>query len=379
MQVKTLHGQFNFRLQRYRQGKDNFTYFELTDQLGQGYTTPRLKEYSAYYSNRMSYVDVEQLLQRNQGKKVLSDQGIWGIVTEQAEVVSEQITQEVNEILAGHESGTLRVNSEVDIYDSHQEEILIFDDGIQVKGQRRNRHPRRRESTTKDLSSEECNKTPRVNTDVVMLQKSTGGFEYIIAPLANQEKTRPRLVDVIKAKVIQEYGERDSPLNMVAITDGARNIRLRLLSIFVNAIVIILDWYHLSKKIRELMSMIAYNKQEKSEHLRFLFSHLWRGKTEVTIDYLQHQVRSRNQEKLEELIKYLQKHQHEIIDYERRQKVGKTIGSGRMEKGVDQVVGYRQKKKGMSWCSVGSQALAILKVVELNGQWRQLWFPNAAV
>ena len=268
MQVKTLHGQFNFRLQRYRQGKDNFTYFELTDQLGQGYTTPRLKEYSAYYSNRMSYVDVEQLLQRNQGKKVLSDQGIWGIVTEQAEVVSEQITQEVNEILAGHESGTLRVNSEVDIYDSHQEEILIFDDGIQVKGQRRNRHPRRRESTTKDLSSEEYNKTPRVNTDVVMLQKSTGGFEYIIAPLANQEKTRPRLVDVIKAKVIQEYGERDSPLN---------------------------------------------------------------------------------------------------------------IGSGRMEKGVDQVVGYRQKKKGMSWCSVGSQALSILKVVELNGQWRQLWFPNAAV
>ena len=40
-----------------------------------------------------------------------------------------------------------------------------------------------------------------------------------------------------------------------------------------------------------------------------------------------------------------------------------------MEKGVDQVVGYRQKKKGMSWCSVGSQSLAILKVVELNGQW----------
>ena len=109
-----------------------------------------------------------------------------------------------------------------------------------------------------------------------------------------------------------------------------------------------------------------------------MFSHLWRGKIEVSIDYLQHQVHPRNKEKLEELIKYLQKHQHEIIDYERRQKAGKTIGSGRMEKGVDRVVGYRQKKKGMSWSSVGSHALAILKVVELNGQWQQLWFPSAA-
>ena len=378
MQVKTLHGNFNFKMQRYRQGKDNFTYFELTEQLGQGYTTPRLKESSAYYSNRMSYVDVEQLLQRNQGEKILSDQGIWDIVTNQAEVVSEQITEEVKQILAGHESEKLRVNSEIDIYDSQQAEILIFDDGIQVKGQRQNRHSRRSESTTKCLSSEEYAKTPRVNTDVVILQKSTGGFEHIIAPLANQEKTRPRLVDVVKAKVIQEYGDQDSPLNIVAITDGARNIRLRLLSIFVNAVVIILDWYHLGKKIRELMSMIAHNKQEKSEHLRFLFSHLWRGKIETVIDYLQHQVRPRNKEKLEELIQYLQKHQHEIIDYERRQKAGKTIGSGRMEKGVDRVVGYRQKKKGMSWCSVGSHALAILKVVELNGQWRQLWFSNAA-
>ena len=126
------------------------------------------------------------------------------------------------------------------------------------------------------------------------------------------------------------------------------------------------------------MSMIARNKQEKSEHLKFLFYHLWRGETLDVLDYLQHQVPAKNPQKLEELRGYLQKHQGEIINYERRQKAGKTIGSGRAEKGVDQVVGYRQKKKGMSWRSVGSHALAILKVVELNGQWQQLWFPNAA-
>ena len=35
--------------------------------------------------------------------------------------------------------------------------------------------------------------------------------------------------------------------------------------------MIILDWYHLGKKLREHMSMIARNKGEKIEHLKFLF------------------------------------------------------------------------------------------------------------
>ncbi|MGK7912065.1 MAG: hypothetical protein AB4050_11390 [Synechococcus sp.] len=74
---------------------------------------------------------------------------------------------------------------------------------------------------------------------------------------------------------------------------------------------------------------------------------------------------------------YLRKHQTEIIDYRRRQKAGKTIGSGRMEKGVDLVVGHRQKKKGMSWSQAGSHALAILKIEELNARWKQLWFDES--
>ena len=47
-----------------------------------------------------------------------------------------------------------------------------------------------------------------------------------------------------------------------------------------------------------------------------------------------------------------------------------------MEKGVDLVIGHRQKHKGMSWRALGSKALAILKVVEFNGQWQQTWFPQ---
>jgi hypothetical protein len=51
------------------------------------------------------------------------------------------------------------------------------------------------------------------------------------------------------------------------------------------------------------------------------------------------------------------------------------MGSGRLEKGVDQVIGRRQKHKARSWSAKGSKALAILKVAELNAQWHALWFP----
>lgn len=62
---------------------------------------------------------------------------------------------------------------------------------------------------------------------------------------------------------------------------------------------------------------------------------LWRGETIAALEYLKNQVVARNHETLKELIGYLGKHQSEIIDYNHRSRVGKTIGSGRMENGVD--------------------------------------------
>jgi hypothetical protein len=107
------------------------------------------------------------------------------------------------------------------------------------------------------------------------------------------------------------------------------------------------------------MSMIAINKEEKSIHVRFLLSQLWFGQTNIALNYLKDKVVAKNSSVLKELIGYLEKHRLEIIDYDRRKRVGKSIGSGRMEKGVDLVVGHRQKKKGLSWGSNGSKAFII--------------------
>ncbi len=221
-------------------------------------------------------------------------------------------------------------------------------------------------------------KTPAITTDIVILQKATDGFEYIAAPINADGEELLSLASVVKAKVIQEDGSQASALNLVAITDGARAIRHRLLTIFGGGVIVILDWYHLGKKLGELISMIAISKSEKPKHLKFLFSELWQGKTTAALEYLKFQVIPKNRDRWQELIGYLEKHDSEIINYNLRSQAGKTIGSGRMEKGVDLTVGQRQKNKGMSWRTLGSRALSLLKVAELNGQWQQLWFPTQA-
>lgn len=183
---------------------------------------------------------------------------------------------------------------------------------------------------------------------------------------------------VLKSALMQEYRQDLLCLPIVVITDGAKNIRQDIAAVFGDPPVMILDWYHLGKKSRDMMSMIARSKEEKQQHLKFIFGHLWHGRIYTVLNYLKTEVSPKNEEKLWEFIGYLEKHKSEIIDYDRRKKAGKVIGSGIMEKGCDQVIGRRQKKKGMSWRAVGSRSLGILKVVELNNEWEKLWFPKDA-
>lgn len=339
----------------------------------------RLQELCGYYSNRISYQEVASLVERVAGERLLSDQKVWQIVKAKAEMLSQQIQQSVAATLAKAVSPSISVNPKIDLYDPQKQEILLFDDSIQVKEQSARRYSRSRADQDNNRKNTPKPSTSFVITDLMMLQKPTGTFEYIAAPINAVGKDRFGLAQVVQTKVMHLYGKEAHPLNLVAITDGAKSIRNRLLTIFGTAVTTILDWYHLCKKLRQLMSMIAINQTEKTIHLKFLHSQLWQGKVTTVIEYLKTQVTARNRDKLSELIGYLVKHSSEIINYDCRSKASKTIGSGRMEKGVDLVVGRRQKHKAMSWRPTGSKALALLKVAELNGQWQQLWFsPQAA-
>jgi hypothetical protein len=284
----------------------------------------------------------------------------------------------VEETLSKTSGSVIDIDPDVDIYDPESREILIFEDAIQVRGQKENRI-RKQSVINKEMPEKSApKKTSAVSSDVILFENKDGDLEYLTAPIDRQGKAIIPVADVLKSRVIEDYGKEENPLPIVAITDGAKIIREHLWSVFGITVFIILDWYHLGKKLRDLMSMIALNKDEKNQHLKFMFYHLWRGDVFTVLNYLVEQVQPKNVEKHLELINYLEKHQHEIIDYRSRKIAGKPIGSGSIEKGCDQVIGRRQKKKGMSWRPAGSRSLGILKVIELNNEWDSVWFPQEA-
>jgi len=365
--VKTLDGRFEFRVQRLGTGEQATNWLEQSGQVLPGNVSRRLGEFSAYYANRLSYEEVEGLIERVTGEKLLTDQTIQHQIVAQAVAVSEQWAEETEEI------EVLETASEVDWYDRQAAEVLALSDAIQVKQQK----PTRQRSG-QEASLEKKRETTRVNTDVWLVERAGGGFEYLTAGINESGDEIVSVEDQVRQSLCAEYGDREEPLSVVAITDGAKAIRNQLETVFGHPVPVILDWYHLEKKVWELMSMAARTKAEKELHVYELLRLLWRGRAEEALTYLRTRVETKNEKWLSAMITYVEKHQAEIIDYERRQKVGKAIGSGRMEKAVDQVIGARQKSKGMSWSPTGSKALGILKVVELNGQWERLWFPEKA-
>ena len=377
VKVKTIHGQFDFRLQKYLVKGKSCNYFDLTSQLTTRNISKGLQELVAYYSNRLSYQSVEDLVERISGDKLLSDQKIWEIVVNKAVEVSSHWQSEIGRIKQSIKSES-QIAPTVDIYDPLAQEILLFDDGIGVKKQKENRKKNQDVVIGETDESGQKQKRKTVITDVVLLQTPKGSFEYLTSPIDNQGQPLIPLEEIIKCQLKSYYHDCNFPLPIVAITDGASSIRKRLHTLNEQGITLILDWYHLCKKLREFLSMITRNQAEKTEHSKFLFGHLWRGKTRDVLTYLKTQIKARNQKKLDELITYITKHESEIINYELRCQADKTIGSGRMEKGVDTVIGHRQKHKGMSWSALGSKALAILKVTECNGQWRQTWLTQMA-
>lgn len=128
VKIKTIHGQFDFKLQKYLVQGKSCNYFDLTSQLTTENISKGLQELVAYYSNRLSYQEVEDLVARISGEKLLSDQKIWEIVVNKAQEISGKWLLEIESI-----KPEIPIAPTVDIYDSFTEEILLFDDAIGVK------------------------------------------------------------------------------------------------------------------------------------------------------------------------------------------------------------------------------------------------------
>jgi hypothetical protein len=137
---------------------------------------------------------------------------------------------------------------------------------------------------------------------------------------------------------------------------------------------IILDWYHLVKKCKELLSLALRGRLIRNEILAGLMPLLWHGLTDRAIELLKQiePEKIKNDEKLAKLVAYLERNNEMIPCYALRKNLGLCNSSAIGEKMNDLIVSARQKHNGMSWSKNGSLALATLTAAKLNGE-SQVW------
>lgn len=358
--MQTRHGQFLFLQQRlqYPAGQS----LSFLQAIGQTEVSRWLEEFCLYCFTKMPAYTVIELQQRLLGTPLLCAQTLLNWTKRRADEIDARLRQQVE---AAASLAPVAIAEQVGIYDPSAEEVRVLADGVLVKAQK----------PTHERPAVPKKKLPRAyhQNHILLFQSRAGNYRY----LTGSTDDSVSLVQVGQAYLKQEWAGRTTPLPVVAISDGATQIRSDLFALFGVNVTIILDWYHLQKRVYEQLSKCAHSAPEREGWEQMVLWHLWHGRTEEALTFLE-ALTVRNEKAHRELLGYLQKHQSEIIDYDRRKSIGKPVGSGRMEKAVDQVVSMRQKHKGMSWSKAGSHSLAQLSIAQCNNEWNTLFSLPAA-
>ena len=163
---------------------------------------------------------------------------------------------------------------------------------------------------------------------------------------------------------------------LLVIADGARWIRAWYQGFVAlhSASCLLLDWFHLCKKCREMASLICRGRHAKKPLLNVVLSCLCNGDVAGAITALEaSRPDAKNLLKLDELIVYLRDRAVYIPNYRARRLECCYIGSAHVEKTNDLLVAQRQKGQGMHWSLDTSDALAALRTLMLNGGWDRYW------
>ena len=214
-------------------------------------------------------------------------------------------------------------------------------------------------------------KREMVNNTVVHIQDKESKVYTAVSPTVSQ-------MMVIVLAFLLSNGLLSQPGSLVFFTDGARDLRKAIQDIFhFIPFKMILDWFHLKKKCKDLLSMAISGKAVKNQILTELLAWLWLGKVDRAIKLLREvsQESIKNQKELHNLMNYLERNNSYIPCYALRNKLGLRTSSNPVEKANDLVVSQRQKQNGMSWSPDGSTSLATLTALRRNGEDHQ-WLLN---
>ena len=143
------------------------------------------------------------------------------------------------------------------------------------------------------------------------------------------------------------------------LSDGASWIGDWVGSITGVEIEHVLCWYHLRTRIYQSLGALGLAKEPRKLLEREILGHLWRGETAKAV-WILWGLRSsaRVPKRIDDLMGYLLRKRHMIVDYEERKQRGLWLSSTRVEKWNDSVA-VRCKRNGMSWTSQGVPAVVV--------------------
>ena len=230
--------------------------------------------------------------------------------------------------------------------------VYVSLDDVGVKHQK--------ESRTADGKAK---KAATVENTVVHVQHA--GKDYLLTAVGMFEAMRLLLAFLLANGLLK--GKR-----LIFFSDGAQNIRAALERHFAfYPYELLLDWYHLEKRMTELLSMaLRGDKGRRREMRRELDGILWAGNVEEAMDYLRTLGPEcvKNRERLDDAVAYLERKRPYVCCYALRAQLKYRNSSNPAEKANDLVVAQRQKHNGMSWSFRGSGALAAMSALIRNGE-----------
>ena len=373
------------------------------------YITARLKEWILDYATDTSYRKSEERVNkmRQQGKTSSPGYGmkattIRNIVEREGKALGEHIEKQTEEALEANGftiEGRIETKTPVKTTEQHtikEEEVNAAAAEIGLRGEVKvtdYEDPNRtvnisaddvcvkRQATERPNSAEKGKRKQVYNTVIQVNQrvKSTnpnaeenGGTttgNYIING-DSQRKTLVMLMGFLLSNGLLWIN------NLVFFIDGEIALREFIEGMFgflPIKIKIILDWYHLDKKLKERLSMSMAGYKLRNAFLEKLRPLLWNGNVKAAIELIkslpQNQIKS--YEQIDKLIEYLERNQPYIPCYALRAKLGLCNSSNRGEKANDLVVSSRQKHNGTSWSYEGSRSLANICAADRNGELSQ--------
>lgn len=218
----------------------------------------------------------------------------------------------------------------------------------------------------------EPGKRPMVQTTVAHIE-SAGG-RYAVSGSSVAAVLRMVLAYVLANALL---GGR-----LVVFLDGQKSLRLAVaLALGVTGrLQIILDWYHLEKRVAQELSEALNSRLYRNEVLKQVTHWLWYGLVDDAIASLRavDPKRVKNARRIEVLVEALESRRAIIPCYALRKELGLRNSSNVGEKYNDLIVSERQKHNGMSWSADGSGALATLTTLVVNSE-HDRWFRTGEI